>query len=417
MPINSRRLKHIFSDLSYIGEESDGSITRLALTDEDKSARDRFIQLLCEHDLSVRVDDFGNIYGRLEGKNPSSPPIVIGSHLDTVRHGGLYDGTVGVTAGLEILIALKEEQWKPDIPIEVVSFTNEEGARFPHPMLGSSALVNAAPEKTIREMKDSEGFTFQQELERIGYDGERNARLNRVHMYCEIHIEQGPLLEKSNKPIGIIKGIQGLSWHKVIFKGRSDHAASTPYHDRQDPMRATVHTMEKLYEKAEQQLTTGTFTIGKVEVQPNISNVIAKEVTTFLDIRNQDKKALQKDVDTIRSVIHDCNTSENVEIQDLAFQHPVTFSSRLLEELENICGQSGIETETMFSGAGHDAIYMPRLGETIMMFVPSKDGISHSKEEYSDWKDIYQSAEILYELVKKESSLSKSSTFMKEANK
>ncbi|MGO4886295.1 M20 family metallo-hydrolase [Anaerobacillus sp. MEB173] len=401
MYIKEERVKERFRSINNIGKNEKNGIQRLALTAEDKQVRDWFVMWLKSLELEVRIDDFGNIFGRKEGEQPTLPPIVLGSHLDSVPNGGMYDGVLGVLAGLEVIETLREHNIIHSYPIEVAMFTNEEGARFPTPMLGSAAMTEALKKDHVYDMKDDSGNAFIDELKKINYLGKKENRLNDVTLFAELHIEQGPILEEKKKQVGIVKGIQGLSWHHVTFFGQSDHAATTPMHNRKDALISAVKVMNSLNQWASLQGNRTLVTFGKCSVKPNVGNVIPNECSFSIDIRHHDHNQLLRAIDHIKGIIQEVSIEEGTRclIEDLSFQQPVHFTGGFDAKLKHLCQENGISYELMFSGAGHDAMYMSRLGDTIMVFVPSINGKSHCTEEYSQWPDVVTSIDLLYQLV------------------
>ncbi|MEC5423292.1 Zn-dependent hydrolase [Virgibacillus sp. C22-A2] len=399
MEINMKRLQRRFYEMASIGSTENEGVHRLALSDQDKIARDTFIDWSKQAGFLVRIDDFGNIYVRKEG-TASKKPIVIGSHLDTVPKGGKYDGSLGVLAGFEILESLLEIE-PLETPVEVVVFTNEEGARFPNPMLGSGAISGVFSKQHVYDMVDDDGITFESELERIGYKGDKANRLKEFEAFFELHIEQGPVLEQQGLPIGLVKGIQGLSWHTVQFTGESDHAGTTPISYRRDPMQSAAKAIMRIGEWVENLGDETLVTFGKISSLPNTINVIPSEVTFSMDIRHPNKKVLLRRIETAKTLIREVALEDDTQslCEDLSLMLPVLFDESLIDLLQSSCQQHGIGYHEMFSGAGHDAMYMNNLGPTVMLFSPSVNGKSHCEEEETSWEDIEKSVKVLGESV------------------
>jgi N-carbamoyl-L-amino-acid hydrolase len=404
MLVNGARLLENFNILAGIGSTKNGGITRLALTNEDKEARNQVVKWMQEIDLKVRIDDFGNIFGRKEGRIPNAPPIVIGSHIDSVKNGGRFDGVIGVLAGIEILQTITEKNIGHDYSLEVAVFTNEEGARFQRPMLGSAAMAGAISQEQVYNMQDDSGKFFIDELKRIGYLGNKESRLKEVKLFAEVHIEQGTILEENNKRIGIVQGISGLSWLKASFFGQSDHAASTPMIQRKDALVSAANVINNLTQWAKEKMDNSLITFGKMNVRPNIANVIPNEVSISIDIRDFDNDRLLSSTKYVKEQLYRIAEENNVvvKIEESVFQEPAIFNKNLIDKLEVLCISNQVPYHKMLSGAGHDAMYMNRLGNTIMLFIPSVEGKSHCEEEHSDWDDILLSIDTLYRLIEKE---------------
>ncbi|WLR59036.1 M20 family metallo-hydrolase [Guptibacillus hwajinpoensis] len=411
MQLNHKRLSKRFNKMASIGATDKGGVERLALTDLDKEARTLLLGWAHNSGLQTRFDDFGNIYIRLEGQDNTRKPIVMGSHLDTVPKGGKYDGVLGVLAGFEILESFNELSIKPDFPIEVAVFTNEEGARFPTPMLGSGAIAGIFTKKHVYEMKDDDGIRFDSELERLGYKGEKNNRLSEFEAFIELHIEQGPILDELQKPLGIVKGIQGLSWHHIQFFGESDHAGTTPLQHRKDPLLSASKSIQRIWEWASN-LNDGTLvTFGKISVQPNTINVIPGIASFSLDIRHPEKSTLLRRIDTAKTLIREVALEDDTQslCEDLSFMPPISFDPFLTDVFKKCSEDKGISYHELHSGAGHDAMYLNKLGPTLMLFTPSLLGKSHCEEEETNWSDIEMAVQILgdgvFELINKKQAL------------
>lgn len=384
------RLKKKILALAEIGMRENGGVTRTALTQEDKEGRDLLVQWMEEAGLSVRIDDFGNIYGTKKGTDPKAPVVLTGSHIDTVPNGGKFDGVLGVLGALEAVESLAEAGEEHLSDIEIVSFTNEEGAVFSPQMLGSGAVTGEFSKEYVYSRKDAEGRHFDEELKRIGYLGEESCRLNNVGSYIELHIEQGPVLEKEGKEIGIVEGISGFSWWNIKINGEADHSGTTPMPMRKDSLVAAAGIIRKLYGWADQQEDGALVTFGKINTLPGSINVIPGETAFTVDIRHPSEEGLKDTIDQLRKVIIE-ETAGGVlsySIEEIKTHPPVHFSGELLELIEEECKSLGFHYERMMSGAGHDAMYVSKVTPTAMIFVPSVGGKSHSPEEETSWSDI-----------------------------
>ncbi|MCM3568452.1 Zn-dependent hydrolase [Neobacillus mesonae] len=399
--IQISRLKTRMEKMAQIGATVRGGVSRLALTDQEKEARTLFIQWLKESNLEVRVDDFGNIYGRLEGKDPSASPVMTGSHLDTVPKGGKFDGTLGVLAALEAIETIKESGIKPVRPVEIVSFTNEEGARFAPQMLGSGAITGKFSKEYVYHRTDQHGITFQSELERIGYLGEEKNRPGKIASFIELHIEQGPILEKENISVGIVEGIAGFTWLEVTLSGQSDHSGSTPMTMRKDSLVAASAIIQEIYNWAMAKQDGTVATVGKVRTVPGIINAIPGETAFSIDIRNPNPVQLTACVEEVKEIIIRISNENHIDykMDKIGSNEPVHFSPYLIDTLEKVCKEIQQPYKKMISGAGHDSMYINQVTDTVMIFVPSKDGKSHCEEEHTSWDDIEKGVNILYQAL------------------
>lgn len=399
--INIKRLMKTINESATIGKLSRGGICRLALTDDDKKMRDLFIQWLSDTGLEVRVDDFGNIYGRKEGKNPQASPILIGSHLDTQPEGGRYDGILGVLVGLEVLTTLNNMGIQTERPIEVINFTNEEGSRFEPPILGAGGLAGHFDQEFVYSRKDREGKTFLNELKRIGYHGSKRNRIQNCHCYLELHIEQGPVLEHKNLDIGVVTGIQGMDWLEVNLIGQSDHAGPTPMNMRKDALYAASKIIQVIRETIVNLDEEATATVGRLAVKPNSINCVPGEVIFSVDIRHSDDVKKEKLTQSLIEKISVSAAAEQVAVKiDKIWESSATqFSGNLVNIITENAKKLGYSSQKMISGAGHDAKYMNLITPTAMIFVPSVAGKSHCQEEFTEAEAIEKGANLLLKTV------------------
>lgn len=383
---------------SEIGKVDETGLNRLALTDEDKEMRDVFTEYLRNLGLSVRVDDVGNIYGRKEGEE-NLAPVVVGSHLDTQPNGGRYDGIAGVLLGLEVIETLLENGIKTKRPIEVVNFTNEEGARFSPPMMASGVLSGEFTREYVYSTKDKDGLSFGDELERIGYKGRKENRLTEIHSYMEAHIEQGPILADENLDVGIVTGIQGTSWFEIAVEGDSNHAGTTPMEVRKDPMLAVAEIIHRLEGLAKEK--TVKLTIGKFLAEPNVPNVIPKKVNYTVDVRADENHLREEFIEamkeTIEAVSHD--RSVTAEIHELWESPTVKFDEKIIELITDHSNALGYKSREIISGAGHDARYINDIAPAAMIFMPSEAGISHDIKEYTEEKYLNICGNLLLKVI------------------
>lgn len=394
--VNRKRLLDTINVSSSIGTLENGGLNRLALTEEDKEMRNIFVQWLQDEKLEVRYDDFGNIYGRRKGKWNDRPAVAVGSHLDTQPCGGRFDGILGVLTALEVIRTLNENNIETDYPIEIVNFTNEEGARFEPPMLGSGGVVGEFTKDFIYSAKDNEDISFQEALLKIQYMGEEKHRLRNIKNFIELHVEQGPILENKNKLIGIVEGIQGISWLNVKVVGETNHAGPTPMENRKDALAPSAKMVTKVYEITNEIEGLKT-TVGKLNVKPNITNVIPGEVEFMIDVRHEDDEIRANAIDRLREQLGTIAVMNNVEVTISTDWHSdaVLFSSNVMDAISEAADLLGYSTLRLFSGPGHDAKYISKIADTGMIFLPSINGISHNEKELTLEDDIEKGANVL----------------------
>jgi len=399
--INIKRLKHRMLEMAKIGATNNGGVTRLALSEEDMEARHQLLKWMEDIGATTRFDDFGNIYGRFEGTNPDLPVIMIGSHIDTVPKGGKFDGILGVLGPLEVLESMKDNGVKPSNPIEIVSFTNEEGARFTPQMLGSGSVTGQFSLPYTYDRRDSNGLRFEDELRKIGFLGDHSNRLNHVGAFIEMHIEQGPVLEQMNKPIGIVTGISGFSWLEVTVQGEANHSGTTPMQYRKDSLVASSTIIQALNEWAGKNMDGVVATVGKVHTSPGVINVVPGETSFTIDIRCSSPNQFNDCITEVKELIHTIveENSLSYTLKEIRTHPPVQFSDRLIHILEKACEENQVSFHHMYSGAGHDAMYMSSIADTAMLFVPSVNGKSHCEEEETSWEDIEKGVTVLYDAV------------------
>lgn len=393
--VNYPRLKQRLMDLASIGAIDGGGCARLALTDEDKFGRDLVVQWMNDLGLEITIDVVGNVVGTWQVG--SGLPVMTGSHIDTVRTGGKYDGNLGVLAGLEVIHTCQEKGHVPSRPIAVGIFTNEEGARFAPDMFGSLVYVGALDVETALDTIGIDGARVGDELERIGYNGSTPCPAHAPHAFVELHIEQGPVLEQQGVTIGAVTGVQGISWQEITIIGQSNHAGTTPMSLRHDPAYAAANIAVFLRDLADRFGGNQVCTVGKIDVHPNLINVVPSRAVLTLDVRNTDEELLKKAECEIAEHMSALATREGLTItsRPLARFEPVEFDDRVITLVENLAREQGQSVMRLPSGAGHDAQMLARVCPSAMIFVPSKDGISHNPAEHTDDSDMQAGANLL----------------------
>lgn len=398
LSVNLKRLMDTFKISHQIGKIQEKGLRRLALTPEDKIMRDIFTDWLERENLNVRVDDFGNIYGRREGLRSDLPPVVMGSHLDTQPYGGRYDGVLGVLSALEMIKVLNENNIQTIRPIEIVNFTNEEGTRFSSTS-GSEGITNISTKEELYNDKDEDGKKFGDELKKIGYLGDEKNRLNDIHSYVELHIEQGPVLFQENKSIGIVTGDAGNEVIELIVKGETGHPTATPMAQRKDALIKAA----KIIVKAEEIIRelNGIFTIGNLGMEPRGFHIIS-EAKIIMTVQHDNKEmrkeiihAIEKESKKIVEKSH-----MNISIRDSLFAGTsACFSDYIKDEIESVAETLGYSSHRLVSRGFHDANNISTIAPTGMIFIPCKDGISHSIEEFASEQDIKKGANVLLNTV------------------
>lgn len=400
MFINSGRLMRRIRDLGCIGALERGGVCRLALSEDDRRGRDLVVSWMKEAGLQISVDEIGNVFGVRVGRE-GGLPVAMGSHLDTVATGGLYDGSLGVLAGLEVIGVFNDRGIETARPLAVCFFTNEEGVRFAPDMMGSGVSQGILDAAEMLQSQALDGTTVRDGLSSIGYDGTEPAGKFRAQSYFELHIEQGPVLEQDCFMIGAVTGVQGISWTEYRIIGISNHAGTTPMHLRRDAGYVASAIACKARQLAEEMGGDQVATAGVIEVEPNLINVIPERARVTVDLRNTDDDALKLAERRMSEFANRTAQAEGVEIESvtLARFSPVEFDTSMVELVENAARSLGFSVKTMPSGAGHDAQMFAPNCPTAMIFVPSRGGISHNVHEHTDPIQIEAGANTLLRVV------------------
>jgi N-carbamoyl-L-amino-acid hydrolase len=395
--VNGKRLRAALEEMAKIGATPGGGVQRLALSDEDKQARDLFIKWLNEIGLEVIIDEMGNIFGKRSGKGKDLPPVMSGSHIDSQPKGGRFDGILGVMGALEVVRTLNDHGIETERPITIVDWTNEEGTRFSPAMAGSGVWTAKLDRDWVYGRADIHGKTFGQELERIGYKGKLTAKQWPVHAYYEYHIEQGPVLDREGKLIGAPKGIVCLHWYDIYVEGTANQVGPTPMEGRNDALCAAAEMILRVNELPAKVGANMVATVGEIHNFPNSRNIIPDRVHFTVDIRSWDDELatrawedLRLDFGTI-AARRECP----LRIEETWRVGHTPFEERLVKRVLEIAGQLGYSSHYMVSGAGHDASYMSQVAPTAMVFVPSIGGRSHVEVENTKWEDCEAGANVL----------------------
>lgn len=400
LQLNEHRLLSALDELAAIGAIDGGGCARLALTDDDKLGRDLVVGWMKALGLEVRVDAIGNVIALRAGRE-NLAPVMTGSHIDTVRTGGRYDGNYGVLAGLEVVRALNEAKITTRRPIAVAFFTNEEGARFQPDMMGSLVYAGGIGLNEAYAAVDKDGASVGDELRRIGYLGTTKPGAIKPHAFVELHIEQGPILDEEKVQIGVVESVQGISWTEYTVTGVSNHAGTTPMRLRRDAgyLAASVNLFARklAWEMGGNQVAT----VGSLAIRPNLINVVPNRAVFAVDLRNTDEAKLQEAEAKVAAHIAEVAQAERVEVEArvLARFEPVIFDASLVDRVEHHARALALSTRRLPSGAGHDAQMMQRICPTAMIFVPSVAGLSHNVKEQTDAADLAAGAQVLLNLM------------------
>ena len=394
---NAKRLQETIDTFAQFGKTENNGVTRLCLSNEDLEVRKYFIQCCEELGMTIKIDDMANIYATLPGKK-DIPPIVMGSHMDSVEKGGRFDGVLGVITPLEVVRTLRDFNIELDTPITIVNFTNEEGARFDPAMMSSGVLVGKFDKEKMLQSTDKHGTTFGEALDASGFKGEELNRLKEALAFVELHIEQGPVLESEQKDIGVVEGVLGMVCYEITVNGESNHAGTTPMKHRKDPLFLAAELITQLKNELGTLDEELVYTMGRVNVSPNIHTVIPNQVTFTLESRHQDPKVIQQVEEAIRrlpSQAQGCTVSS----QKLWGRDTVVFDSIVTDSIQAASEKFGYSSRRMYSGAGHDAQFIASIVPTAMIFVPSVNGRSHCEEELTSYEDCYKGANVLLQTL------------------
>jgi beta-ureidopropionase / N-carbamoyl-L-amino-acid hydrolase len=397
MRVNGERLWSSLMAMAQIGGTQRGGCNRQALTDEDKAGRDMFTQWARALGCTITVDEVGNIFAARAGEDDSLAPVLMGSHLDTQATGGRFDGVYGVMAGLEVLRTLSDHDFVTRRPIEVASWTNEEGCRFAPAMLGSGVVAGTYTLDYAYARTDKSGRSFREELERIGYLGPAPAQRRSFHAMFEAHIEQGPILESTGTTIGVVSGIQGAYWLDVTLEGLACHAGPTPMEMRRDPWRAAGPIIEGAFGLAAQNSPWGRATIGDIKAFPGSRNTVPERLVISVDLRHPDGEVLEAMLAAFRSQVQLAAARHGIDarIEQVWHMPPTAFDPRLIELIDDAAGALGLSRQRMVSGAGHDSLHTAQFAPTAMIFVPCAGGLSHNEAEQASPADLAAGANVL----------------------
>ena len=400
--INSKRFETNFNAISEFGALKGGGLTRLAFSKEDLEARKFLINLIEKNGFKLKIDNVGNIFAIYDdGCEVGAKPVCVGSHIDSVPNGGFYDGTLGVMAGLEALTAIKEAGIKLKRPLWLINFSCEESSRFKTATIGSKIISGKLSQQRLHELKDEDGISLFEAMSAAGFKpqnlDEAILKENSLHAYLELHIEQGPVLERSAISVGVVSGIAAPIRFEITIQGKADHSGATPMNMRSDALLAASHIIIAANKFAKNK-KTAVATVGYAHAKPGVLNVVPGEARLGVDLRDIDKASLEELNLELRNFIKELSgeLKFSYEIRELSSDEPVKLSEHAINLLEDEAKKLGIKTLTLPSGAGHDAMNLTKLASSVgMLFIPCVDGISHNIKEAINFDDAVFATKIL----------------------
>jgi N-carbamoyl-L-amino-acid hydrolase len=402
LSIDAGRLLGRLHELGRIGRDAQGRLVRIAATDADKAGRDLLVAWMTGAGLDLAVDRIGNVFGIWTPQGAGgADPVMLGSHIDTVVNAGIYDGCYGVLAGIEVVETLRGAGLVPARPLVVAAFTNEEGARYAPDMMGSLVHAGGLDLGEALASVGTDGSVLGEELARIGYAGDREPGFLKPSAYVELHIEQGPVLEREGFPIGAVETLQGISWQRVTIEGTANHAGTTPMSMRRDAGHAAARVVTFLRDHVTASHAQSVATVGSLRLEPDVINVIPSRATFTVDLRDPDEGRLRDLEAALARHLEELAAQEGVRVsvERLVRFEPVVFDGAIVALVEEAAGRRGLRSRRMTSGAGHDAQMMARICSSAMIFVPSRDGISHNPREHTEPDELAAGANVLLDVA------------------
>ncbi|SIR59850.1 allantoate deiminase [Peribacillus simplex] len=397
------RIEKQINDLNEFTSTPGKGTTRLTYSKEDLLTRNYIKNKMMDSGLTVKEDGLGNIFGKLEGTLKDAPSILIGSHFDSVPSGGAYDGPAGVIVALEVAALFAENQLTPKYPLEIVALIEEEGARFGGGLMGSRGIVGTLSEESFKNLRDKEGITTIEAMSKIGLDSSLPKRRNpnSIKAFLELHIEQGPILEEKNIPIGVVEAIVGLTQFEVTIEGKAGHAGTTPMDRRTDALVAAAQIISQLPSFAIEEGEGTVITTGRLHVLPNGANVIPNKVEFSVDIRSSKEEHINNVIKRMKELIESYHEQGiHTAAEQVLYMPPKVLSDVIKALLKDKSSDLEIPYCSINSGAGHDAMVFSDVTDVGMLFVPSKAGLSHCPEEWSDARHLANGVQIFYEVAK-----------------
>lgn len=400
---NLERIKAHFDVMRKFTATPNAGMTRLSYSPEDIKTRNYIKAKMEEYGLRVWEDGLGNIFGKLAGTIPDAPSVLVGSHFDSVPNGGIFDGVAGVVAGLEVAALFQEQNIQPAYPLEVIAMVEEEGTRFGSGLMGSRGIHGILDKEDFQKIRDKEGISVAEAMKQAGLDPSQPVHRHPKTMkaFLELHIEQGPVLEKEKISLGIVDKIVGMCQLEVTVKGKAGHAGTTPMDMRQDALVVAAKIVAQLPDLVKNEEKGTVITTGQLNVYPNGANVIPEKVVFTIDLRSGDEETMERVLETVEKFIQaEEKAGINIDIQQKLWVPPKKLNEQIHHLLQKSAEKLGITYMTMPSGAGHDAMIFSDFTDTGLIFIPSKNGISHHPDEWSEFEDIARGIDVLFEAVK-----------------
>lgn len=402
MKTNINRIKNDIEQLSKFNLSPGRGLTRFSFTEEDRGAREYIKSEMKKSGLYVYEDAAGTIIGRLQGEIKDAPSVMLGSHFDSVKNGGNFDGPAGVVMALEVARVFKENNVKPKYPIEFIAMIEEEGGRFGGGLFGSRAMTGAVTRESLDKYKDKEGISIADAMRNFGFEPDKIQEAVRkskdIKAFIELHIEQGPILEKNNLDIGIVDYIVGIQEFEVIIKGRPDHAGTTPMNMRANALDAAAPVLSKISDFAVEVGEGTVATVGILNVKPGAANIVPGEVTFTVDIRSKNEECKKEVYNKVINMLKETTFKTNCELEIIEKIDvlPVKLDEKIVGDFSGICKELGFGSKCMLSGAGHDAMVISSITNVGLIFVPSKNGRSHCPEEWTEYENLQKGIELAY---------------------
>ncbi len=399
---NKDRVQTLIETFGTFGDAGNGGVTRFTLSEEENQARAYFVERMEAIGATIEMDDLANMYATIPGSEEGAPRIVMGSHADSVRNGGNYDGILGVMTGMEVLETIVKENIPHKHPVTAMIWTNEEGSLYPPAMMVSGIVCDKFDEATMMASKSVDGETFAEALARNPYTGTRENRLNSkdYKAMVELHIEQGPVLEAEKKEIGVVEGVVGMVNYRIRTYGQSDHAGTTPMPFRQDALYAATSAIRYFHEELDKLDSNLVYTNGEIVCHPCVHTVIPDFVDFSIDSRHKDPEVIKQVVQVIKNIPTELNKCE-VKYEEQWARNTIAFDERLVDFVAESAEEFGYSMKRMYSGAGHDAQYVADIMPTTMIFVPSKDGHSHCEDEFTTVEECWKGFNVALQTVLK----------------
>ena len=401
----SRIQRHLEQLAEYTSTPGQGT-TRMSYSEQDKQARTYLKQEMAALGLCVREDAIGNIYGRLEGQQPDLPVVIVGSHFDSVPNGGAFDGPAGIITALDVVARLREENLQPRYPLEVIALVEEEGTSFGRGLMASSVITGLIGSQELHQLKDRQGVSAAQRMAAVGFNADKAheavLKPESVKAFLELHIEQGPILEQANEDIGIVDTIVGISQLEIKLQGKAGHAGTTPMNMRADALVCASHIISRIPELAKEASDNTVATVGRLNVMPNGANVIPSEVVFSVDIRSRNDSDLRKVIEQVIELTEQESKKSDITsviVQPL-YVKPTILNTGICELMKKHASEQNLRFRTMVSGAGHDTMIFAGITSTGLIFVPSRNGLSHHPDEWTDYAQIARGVDLMFATVK-----------------